>query len=99
MNKKFLYVASLAVLTNFAMAATSMKNEEFNESRSNNQLTLTSKKTVIILTKDCKASSPQYGVGKWEWANGGYEIKFKNKEYIFGNYQEVSLDDIGLCRS
>jgi len=49
------------------------------------------KKVVLYLGKSCDTYSKSYGKGTWEWANGGFIVKFKNEEFGFGR-QEIDID-------
>lgn len=39
---------------------------------------LESASDTLYLGRDCDALSPQYGRGKWSWANGGFRVQFVN---------------------
>jgi hypothetical protein len=49
------------------------------------------KKIILYLGKSCDAYSKVYGKGKWEWANGGFTVNFKNINFGFGR-QELEID-------
>lgn len=51
----------------------------------------------LYLGKDCDALSKRYGRGFWEWANGGFIVKFKYKEFGFGR-QELYIENNGKCQ-
>lgn len=54
---------------------------------------LKSKSSTLYLGKNCDASSPEYGNGEWEWANAGFEVRFKNTKIVFGGHQELPIDN------
>ncbi len=49
------------------------------------------KKEILYLGKSCDAYSKLHGEGLWEWANGGFIVKFKNVEFGFG-HQELDIE-------
>ena len=51
----------------------------------------------IYVGKNCDTSSSKYGKGTWGFANGGFNIEYKNRHIGFPR-QELSIPDIGKCR-
>lgn len=80
-----------------ANAAVSGKGVAFVEVSKTDRLVLKSKRTTLELFPDCKAVSPQYGKGSWAWANGGYIVTFKSKQFGFSR-QEIELMAQGKCQ-
>lgn len=54
---------------------------------------LESAKGSIILGPSCSASSPQYGEGKWGWANGGVRVEFGQTVIGFPREETPYSDD------
>ena len=75
------------------------KGTEFKTKFNEHGAVLKSKSLTIYLGNDCDASSPQFGNGSWDWANAGFSVYFENKEIIFGNYQELLIENDGKCSS
>lgn len=94
------FFASLTLtllLIGIAKAAVSGKGEAFVEVSKTDRLVLKSKQTTLELFPNCKAVSPQYGKGSWAWANGGYIVTFKSKQFGFPR-QEIELMAQGKCQ-
>jgi hypothetical protein len=66
--------------------------------RSNSGIVLVGAVTNIHLGRDCKAGSPRYGVGTWEWANGGFVIIFGETRIGFPR-QEIDIGQGERCRA
>ena len=90
-------LALILLLVGNASAAVSGKGEAFVEVSKTDRLILKSKRTTLELFPDCKAVSPQYGKGFWAWANGGYIVTFKSKQFGFPR-QEIELMAQGRCQ-
>ncbi len=80
-----------------ATAAVSGKGETFVEVSKTDRLALKSKRTTLELFPNCKATSLQHGKGSWAWANGGYIVTFKSKQFGFPR-QEIELMAQGKCQ-
>ena len=65
--------------------------------RSENGLVLATRGITIHLSRDCKAVSARYGEGSWQWANGGFTVRFANQEIGFPG-QEVDVGQGQACR-
>jgi hypothetical protein len=65
-------------------------------SRNANGVILKSTKAILFLGKSCDAISPQYGKGKWAWANGGFLVTFENTSVGFPR-QELNIENNNGC--
>lgn len=97
MRAHFAPLTLILLLIGNANAAVSGKGEAFIEVSKTDRLVLKSKRTTLELFPDCKAVSPQYGKGSWAWANGGYLVTFKSKQFGFPR-QEIELMAQGRCQ-
>lgn len=97
MRALFVPLTLTLLLIGNANAAVSGKGETFVEVSKTDRLVLKSKRTTLELFPDCKAVSPQHGKGSWAWANGGYIVTFKSKQFGFPR-QEIELMAQGRCQ-
>lgn len=65
--------------------------------RSENGLVLATRGVTIHLRRDCRAVSARYGEGRWQWANGGFIVRFGTQEIGFPR-QEVDIGQGQDCR-
>jgi hypothetical protein len=72
--------------------------EEYRVTLNGNGAVLRSRHLTIYLGRACDARSPQLGRGRWEWANGGILVRFRNRAIGFAR-QEIDADPDGRCRS
>jgi hypothetical protein len=63
-----------------------------------NGMVLRSGPTVIYLGRNCDASSPRYGPGRWEWANGGFSVIFRGIRLAFSRQEVPARMGLG-CRA
>ncbi|HEY0117033.1 MAG TPA: hypothetical protein VGB54_15080 [Allosphingosinicella sp.] len=54
---------------------------------------------TIYLGRGCDAYSPQYGRGRWEWANGGFLVVFRGGRRVGFPRQEIDAGQGGNCQS
>lgn len=70
---------------------------EFETKFNKNGAVLKSKSSTLYLGKNCDVSSPEYGNGEWEWANAGFQVRFKDTKIVFGRHQELPIDNDEGC--
>ena len=63
-----------------------------------NGVVLRSRTGTIYLGRDCDAASPRLGRGRWEWANGGFLVRFRGATIGFPR-QEIDAGNGLNCRS
>lgn len=59
---------------------------------------LTTRGAHIHLSRDCKAASARFGLGRWEWANGGFVVIFDGTRIAFPT-QEIDVGQGTNCRA
>lgn len=57
-----------------------------------NGAVLRSKGITIYLGNKCDAYSPEYGKGKWGWANGGIAVDFNSGKGFGFPRQEIDIE-------
>ena len=55
--------------------------------------------TNMLLRSDCRAESPAFGEGRWEWANGGFVVIFDGDYRIGFPRQEIDAGQGERCRA
>lgn len=63
-----------------------------------NGAVLRSRGATLYLGRRCDAYSPQYGRGRWEWANGGFLVVFRGRRIGFPR-QEIDAGQGSACQS
>ncbi len=74
---------------------------EYSVTKNKDGAVLRSQRATLYLGKDCDAYSPEYGQGRWGWANAGFAVSFpvKGKSFSFER-QETPVEErnFGQCR-
>jgi hypothetical protein len=86
--------------TNRAITTSSDNDWKFTENQDGVVMTSTSQNATIYLGTSCDAISPQYGKGKWEWANAGWSVTVGDKIFRFPRADppiEPPSNDLGRC--
>lgn len=47
------------------------------------------KRVTLYLGDSCDASSPSFGKGKWNWANGGFVVELENRRFGFARQELI----------
>lgn len=74
---------------------------EYSVERNQNGAVLRSPNATLYLGKDCDAYSPEYGRGRWGWANAGFSVSFPAKGRFFAFLRQdtpVEERNSGQCR-
>lgn len=91
-----LFVAAIGMATIcqpvFAYNYTDGSGIAYSSTRNKDGVVLSSRDVTIYLGNSCDAFSPQYGKGKWGWANGGVLVELKKGNIGFPR-QESPFDD------
>jgi len=54
---------------------------------------MTSVDEKFFLGRSCDASSAKHGRGRWQWANGGFIVKFADGSEFRFHHQDAPVDD------
>jgi hypothetical protein len=75
---------------------------KFTPNKNGMVMTSMRKNATIYLGRSCDANSPQYGKGKWEWANAGWSVTVGDKTFRFPRAEppiESTDNDTGKCEA
>lgn len=81
----------------FAFSYTDGKGVTYTAVINKHGAALKSKRDTIYLGLSCDANSPQYGIGSWGWANGGFLVIFKSVSIGFP-HQEIEAAKNHECK-
>ncbi len=59
---------------------------------------LRSSRGSVLLLPACTAHSPEFGTGRWNWANGGFRVLFPEGQILFPRQEPPLADPAGRCR-
>lgn len=82
--------------TNTSVTYTDSEGGDYSLSKNDSGAVLKSPDATLYLGKNCDASSPQYGKGHWEWANGGFFVDLERKRIGFTR-QEIDVGNDDHC--
>lgn len=93
-------LAALAVAAPAIAAAQDYRDgngRAWSGSRNRDGMVLRSRAGTIYLGRECDAYSARYGRGRWEWANGGFAVRFRSTSIRFPR-QEIDAGQGLNCR-
>ncbi|MCG7626494.1 hypothetical protein MHM88_01650 [Epibacterium sp. MM17-32] len=74
---------------------------EYSVEKNKNGAILRSAGVTLYLGKDCDAYSPEFGQGRWAWANAGFGVSFPSSgKFLSFERQETPVEErnFGQCQ-